>query len=275
MRPFFDADPRMTDTGLGALAKAVAAELGDAHRGSAAHVTTAVAGITLPSKTLYQRQLACQGDLPLLQMQRYVTHKLPDQPDTTDAPIAVVGASVTGGDARNLSGYLSEALARPVTRDYAGETAHEAMAAYLTSDDFQRARPDLIVWFVPIWEAPTRFGDQPMRELLAAARDNCEPILNMTRGLDRLDADLTGFDTSGDRTLRLSSEGQIVTEARFDFASAAGRTLSRTVSRRDPDLATGRVYVPLSGLWSEGPDRVSVRLDSSLLSPSLAMCRDG
>ncbi len=63
--------------------------------------------------------------------------------------------------------------------------AYGAMAAYLTSAEFLAARPAILVWENPVYYPLSDHGDQPMRELIAAAGADCRAGLPIARGQSR------------------------------------------------------------------------------------------
>ena len=50
---------------------------------------------------------------------------------------------------------------------------------FLTSDAYQVAAPDVLIWELPIWEPLASGGDQPLREVLAAAESTFTEVKNL------------------------------------------------------------------------------------------------
>lgn len=269
---YFATDPRMSNAGLQRLADATAEELGDAYLGDTSFRTTEGEVQVLASQDRFLLQLACKSELPQVRSATFLTTV--ETEGMPAAPVAVVGSTITGGDGRNFAGFLSERLGRHVAHQSFAADAHAAMARYLTSDQFGADRPDLIVWLVPIWENPARFGDQPLREIAAAAADECAPFpaANEVRsGGYRFD--LAGQTVSAGQSLRLENGDIPVTSAVFRFTSAAGQERVRRVLRREASDAIPQVYMPLSGLWPEGVASVTIELDApSPTPPVISMC---
>ncbi|NND41354.1 MAG: hypothetical protein HKO04_04670 [Silicimonas sp.] len=271
---FYGADPRMSDTGLRLLAGSIAAELGPEHQGTTEFGTTAGRPSAIPSHDRFLLQMACQASLPPLTAPRYTTRALQHSGPGADRNVVVVGSHITSGPERNLSGFLSEALRRPVTRDVSAETAHGALTSYLTSETYRADQPEIIIWQVPIWENPARFGDQPMRELSAAAADRCSGATEMARfedGSFRVDA--RGLSVTHDASLRLETESGDLMRAIFRFTAPDGAERARSITRHDTTLATNRMYLPLTGLWPEGVAEISVEIDpADQAAPTISVC---
>lgn len=268
--PFFRADPRMTDEGLHRLAQAIAEEAGEGYSGTAEFVTTPGSPIDLASPERFRLQLSCLEELPAVQTGGYTTAAAAPIPE--HAQITVVGSTITGGDARNFPGFLAQALSRPIAQVITGDSAYEAMTAYLTSNDFRRERPEAIVWLVPIWQNPALHGDQPLREIAAAAADRCGSETDTTKLSDGQYAVALGSHTAAD-SLRLNTGGTPVANAIFRFTSPDGQIRIRRIIRPNSSNATPVAFMPLSGLWPEGAAQVTVELDTSPASaPTISVC---
>lgn len=269
--PFFDTDPRMTDAGLDALARAVADEAGEDLWGSVAFTTTEGATTDLDSPDRFRLQLFCQEQLP--PVSTVILRTQPDVPAPQQSPVAVVGSTITGGDTRNFPGFLAQALRRPVTQVVTGDSAFAAMTAYLVSEDFRRTPPEVIVWLVPIWENPSLRGDQPLREIIAAAANQCDS----PRPATPTDDGGWGIDLaeqSASESLRLDTGGAPMASATFHFTTADGQTRSRHVIRQGADAALPVAFMPLSGLGPGGATHVTMEIDATPASPPLiSVCR--
>lgn len=273
---FFGTDPRMTNAGLRQLARSVASELGQTHQGAHAFRTSAEDDHVLPSRDRFALQMACQAALPELVSTRYVTREVAIEGNSSKASVALVGSTITNGSDRNLRGFLSEALGHRIDHDVISDSSHTALTAFLTSDSYRSDPPDLLIWLVPIWENPARFGDQPMRELTAAAADRCSGTTQMAPFRDgrfRVAAD--GLSITANTSLRLETGGSPVTRAVFRFTSPEGEVRARSITRQETELATDRMYMPLTGLWPEGVAEISVETDApEQTAPTIAVCRD-
>ena len=270
---FFRTDPRLSNEGLRRLARATADELGPEYLGSMAFSLVEETEVILESHQRFGMQLSCQGTLPEV---RARTARLASNggTPTDDQTIAVVGSDLAGGPDREFGSFLARYLRRRVDHDVRSEDAHAALAAYLTSDRFRLEPPNLLIWHVPIWQNPAAFGDQPFRELIAAASDACQPLSGLLLSDDgTLSVDLSGIDQGTGRSLRFDGGDATVTEATFRFTSPNGTERTRRVIRKDPEIATPRIYMPLSGLWPEGANQLAVTAEAQgEMTPRISVC---
>lgn len=268
---FFPTDPRMSNEGLRLLAQAIADEVGDDLAGMATFTTRPGEVAELDSRDRFRLQLSCQAELPKVLVRQFATTTETPIPD--HAPIVVVSSTITTGDSRNFPGFLAQALRRPVARVVSAESAHAAMAAYLTSDDFARGRPEAIIWLVPIWQNPALRGDQPMREIAAATANKCGPALTPTETSEEgYQVDLPAYSAA--ESLRLDTGGTPIARVAFRFGAANGHTRVRRILRSGRDMATSIAFMPLSGLWPEGATHVTIEIDADLAAaPTLSICR--
>ncbi len=268
----FKTDSRLTNHGLRMLAEAIAAEAGTAGLGAEQFVTEEVGDIILESRERFKLQFACQAELPQVRTKGFKTLPITETEGVAD--IAVAGTTMTGAVGLNFAGFLAKATGHSVAHEIIADDATAALAAYLTSDRFKTEEPAFLVWLLPIWSNPSRFGDQPLRELVAAANGACGAEIQGERlsgGSFRFD--LRSVPLDGGRSLRLATADEPVVEAAFRFESGTGDVRSRSVVRTDPALATSRLYVPMSGLWPDGPTSVAVDIAGSPDTiPTLAVC---
>ena len=268
---FFRTDPRMTNEGLRNLAHAIADEAGEGLVGDVAYTTTIGEVIDLVSPDRFRLQLSCQAELPGVSMRSFTTTTQATTREHT--PVALVGSTISGGDERDLPGFLAAALRRPVTHVTFAESAHAAMLGYLTSEEFGQQRPEVIVWLVPIWQNPALYGDQPFREIAAAAADRCTDPRRVPKsdsGQYKIDLDRH----SASDNLRLEIGGVPIANATFRFISPTGQTRTRRVVRQDPGAMASAIFMPLSGLWPEGAASVTVEVDAAPANaPTISVCR--
>lgn len=273
---FFRTDRRLTNAGLFALAREIAGRLGDspADTAPAVYKTEQAGALTLPSQDRLNLQMHCLTPLPEVTTMGFETVR--QEPAATDAaaPVVVVGTELTGAPDLNFAGFLSDLTGLDVAAHGPSSDPVAAMSAYLTSDDYRQTPPDLLVWEVPSWANLGLHGDQPLRELAAAARDDCERELAVTQaGDDRIRVELSGI--SQDRALSLLLDtGTDAARADFHFVSAGGQPRTRPVARAEGQPRTGRFYMPLTGLWAEGSAHVEIEtvIDPGAL-PRVALCR--
>jgi alginate biosynthesis protein AlgX len=287
-RPFFETDPRPTAEGARILAGAVGAALAD--HGDLADLTrgvyrsTAGAEVTLSSIMRAQIQLSCQSELPTVTTQSFTTTRDMDSSNgstnpskaTSDDLLVVLGTDITGTPELNLSGFLSEATGLDVLEYGVNEGgAFAAMSSYLTSVDFQEAPPRVLVWEFPVSVSMSDHGDQPLRELVAAAANSCGrsiPLIRTPAG-DRLRAELGQFPLDANNTLELDTDGALLSFVRFHFTGADGLVRSRSIYRQANQLLTGRFYLSLAGMNTTGLRAIEIEAPAAFgLQSSLAVC---
>lgn len=244
--PFFATDPRPTSDGIHLLAQSVGRvldeipDLDDAVRLPFVSVPGDV--IALPSDMRTQLQTACQSELPAPRVQTQVTVL---SGDGAADRLVVIGTDITATHALNITGFLTQATGMD-TSGYGvpGGGAFGAMSSYLTSVDFQAAPPRVLVWEWPVTAPFANKGDQPMRELIAAASTACTVELPMTNA----GADLTGLSATQKTTLALDADGAALPFVRFHLTDTSGLVRTRSIYRHPDQVLTGRFFLPLSGL---------------------------
>ncbi len=276
--PFFATDPRLTPNGAQRMALAIAEVISqtDGFSGvpKAQFATTTGATVDWPSNMRAKLQRHCMLKIPPVRAPEYATNLT--QAATTGSngaifgsraqglTIALVGTDVTGSGVSNLAGFLSEATGLAVVEySVADGGSYAAISSFLTSTAFQETRPAFLVWANPISNNLARYGDQPMRELTAAATGGCRISLPFARGNDAKSvwAELYDLDPRQSYTLYVDADGAAASEARFDFKSRDGLVQSKYVVRHPSQVKTGRFYMPLSGLWQEGAQSIDIVLD--------------
>ncbi|MCR9125470.1 MAG: hypothetical protein NXH82_05035 [Rhodobacteraceae bacterium] len=290
----FRADHRWTARGAQLTAEAV----GEALRGTplyaqarrAAFVSSPTQVVQMPSEMREVLQKRCMIELPRVETMGYATSKVqgvaatsgtsvfnsPAVSITSASQLAVLGSEYTGTEASNFAGFLSEATGLDVLQ-YAVPDAgpFAAISSYMTSEVFQSQRPAVLVWENPVHLNLASFGDQPMRELIAAAGNTCRVPLNLmiTTEQNLLRADLSRLDPTLDYTLFVDTGGAPSGKAVFEFRSPSNLTRTRTIQRHENQVHTGRFYMPLTGLWREGAQVVDIKLDVPFGSqPRVSAC---
>ena len=114
-----------------------------------------------------------------------------------------------------------------------------------------------------------QYGDQPMRELIAAATDRCDLPLEAAMAEDRrsLTVDLAaeGMPEFGaEDSLFLDTDGSAGLEVTFRFTDADGNERLKSIRRGERLRRTGRFYMPLSGLWRDGATHLSVEMSAPM-----------
>ncbi|MEJ6402667.1 hypothetical protein V8J85_07230 [Yoonia sp. 2307UL14-13] len=191
--------------------------------------------------------------------------------DGEDAvPIALVGTSFSDSPINNFPGFLAEYSQLEVV-NYAitGGNQYGAMISYLTSPEFQDTRPKFLIWENPIYNNLAQFGDQPMRELIAAAGRSCTMELqaDVADDLTSLTVDLAAYDLGLNDTLLVDTNKSIGLSADFRFRSSEGLERTKTIVRGERLTRTGRFYMPLSGLWPDGAVSMDFTMTQRFASP--------
>lgn len=270
---YFATDPRLTSGGAEKLATAIAAALKGQPRLAdlprARFQTRSAGPVELPSemRTILQRH--CLAALPPVTTGGFVTSRISLNTGGATAagssPRIVLLAHGDAGDpALNLAGFLSEATGLDVQQySVPGGDAYAAISSYLTAAAFRDSRPAVLIWVNPVYENLAARGDQPMRELIAAAGPDCTQDLPVGQGTEpsHLIADLTGLDPAAPGMLMVDTGGAAVQEMRFDFGGEGGLVRSRWVTRHPAQIATGRFYVPADGLWPGGAATLDIHID--------------
>lgn len=287
---FFAVDPRMTADGArraaAAIAEIIAATPGYADLPRVRFATQDTGPVTLASDSRAILQRHCDVTLPEVTTPRFVTSRQGAASNDTgnaifDAPaqgsgIALLGTDYGGEPAINLAGFLAEATGLDVAHYAVPDGgAYAAISAYLTSQAFQDQPPAYLVWANPMFEPLAERGDQPMAELIAAAGGDCRIALPLAPGRvpGSVTADLRGLDPGQDYTLYLDADARMGAEARFDFTGPDGTVRGRSIHRHPDQIATGRYYMPMTGLWDAGAVSVDITLDAGFgLNPRMAAC---
>ncbi len=271
---FFGADPRLTNTGLFALASGIADQLRDGP--APAEYRTDPTGTTiLPSLDRLHLQMHCLTSLPEVTTMGFKTTRQPPEVTESAAPVIVAGTEMTGDPALNFAGFLSELSGREVTMGSVPHDPVAALSAYLTSDAFRQTPPDTLVWEVPVWLNLGLHGDQPFRELVAAARNDCVADLAVApAGENRITVDLSGQPQEPALNLLFDTRATLPARAEFHFFSKTGQERTRPVVRAEGQPLTGRFYMPLTGLWPDGIAHVEIEaeVDPDDL-PRVSLCR--
>lgn len=273
---FHLADERITSAGAqraaSAIAQAISITPGFAALPKAQFATGPTGAVTLPSDMRAALQLRCQVRLPDVVAEGSTTTRAGGGAIGTDlfagtanaGGIVIVTTGKAGEPTANLAGAVAAATGLE-TQIYAVPDggSFAAISSYMTSRQFIDRRPAYLVWLNPVEENLADRGDQPMAELVAAARADCGIPLPMTPGIEAgtLSADLSTMDRSRRYSILIESDGSAATAARFDFRGADGTVRTRQIVRHRNQAPTGRFYMPMTGLWPEGAVGVEITLD--------------
>jgi len=266
--PYFRTDPRLSAPGARIAAQAIGAAVaqvpGVSNLAQNRFETRAIGTASVPSHARLVRQRHCEEPLPEAETATFDTERI----YTADGPqgvIALVGSEHSDTPEANFAGFLAEATGIDVIQySVPGGGAFAAISTYLTSAEFQRARPSMLVWELPLADAPGLYDDQRMEELIAAAKGPCDMTLDIDRDEAAplaLTADLSALDPEAAYTLFLDSGGAPAKRAEFTYHSADDQTRSREIQRHPGQLPTGRFFMPMTSLWSDGAETVTITLD--------------
>ena len=266
--PYFKTDPRLTAEGARIAATAIAAAItevpgiDDLAKNRFESEPTGKTVVTSPARLIRQRH--CAEPLPEAETETYRTTRTYTA-EGAQGVIALLGSEYSDTPQANFAGFLAQESGLDVIQySVPGGGAFAAISTYLTSAEFQSARPSILVWEFPQSEAPGLYDDQPMQELIAAAQDTCSLQLEAQRDTDRPDTvtvDLAALDPEANYMLFVDSGGAAAWAARFAFANDAGETRHRDIDRHPAQVPTGRFYTPMTGLWTDGAASVEVTLD--------------
>lgn len=193
--------------------------------------------------------------------------------ETAQVPIALVGTSFSDSPINNFPGFIAQhAELEVVNFAITGGNQYGAITSYLTSTEFQNSPPAFLVWENPIYNNLAQYGDQPMRELIAAAADNCAQSLDFTVSDDRRSLTTQVSGLTAEQTLFLETDGSTALDVSYRFTSDQGERL-KSVRRGERLRRTGRFYMPMTGLWETGADDLTITLSAPLgASPQLSVC---
>lgn len=179
--------------------------------------------------------------------------------------IALVGTSFSDAAVPNFAGFLAQYASMPVSNfAITGGNQFGAITSYLTSREFQTNRPKFMVWENPIYNNLAQFGTGSLTELIAAARNECQPVastpvIDKAKGL--FEADLSGTTVTPNQVLLADAGDNNSRDIVLNFESRDGRTFTREVHRGDRFRGTGRFYIPLESLDSLELAKVSIKYD--------------
>ncbi|WP_417526168.1 alginate O-acetyltransferase AlgX-related protein [Marinovum sp.] len=278
--PFFRTDPRLTAEGARIAATAIAAQISEVPGiealAKSRFESVSTGNATVASHARQVRQRYCDEPLPTAETETFQTRRTYEA-EGARGVVALVGSAHSDTPEANFAGFLAQESGLDVVQySVPGGGAFAAISTYLTSAEFQAARPSVLVWELPQDAAPGLADDQPMAELIAAARGSCDIALPLEREADlpgTMRADLTALDAESDYMLFVDGDGAPARRLVLAYETAAGETRHREVLRHRAQLPTGRFYVPMTGLWPDGATSVTVTLDAELGdAPEVSAC---
>ncbi|MEM8730579.1 MAG: hypothetical protein AAGF79_11735, partial [Pseudomonadota bacterium] len=286
--PVYRTDPRLAPGGVEALSLALADLLGGGSgeaRAVAVRADRAADGerpLASPMRTKLQTHCLSQVPMPLLgQGDQPVSRSLhAARSDAQPAPqVALVGSEIAVDPALGLADRLAARSGLSVAASMvAGEDrradAFGAISSYLSSPDFENARPEVLIWVNPVWLNLSRYGSRPLRELIALAGPHCTRPIALSETANGVRGVLGG-DVGAQAALRLDSGGTALRRVEFHFTAADGEIRRRIVDRHPEQHPTSRMVLPLAGLWPEGATSVEILADTPWgARPSLTLCEE-
>ncbi|MDA7430836.1 hypothetical protein PGB28_20435 [Primorskyibacter aestuariivivens] len=284
--PYFKTDYRMNARGAAITAATIGQEIrsgaGYAQQARHSFTTIRTGQADIPSAMRIALQQHCEATLPKATTEIFETRIETRAAQGQSGVIALVGTEFSDLPEANFAGFLAQETGFDVIQySLPGGGAFGAISTYLTSEEFATGRPDFLVWEFPIYDNPGGNGLQPLEELIAAAFNSCRDA----RPLELADpetqpgvatADLSALATPMGHSLLLETGGAPARTARFAFDKGDGIIRTKIIARHPEQLPTGRFFVPLSGLWPDGADKVDITLDVAFGdAPSLSVCSMG
>lgn len=190
--------------------------------------------------------------------------------------IALVGTSMSRTDAFNFDGFLAEAAGLDLA-NYAvvGGNQYGAIVSYLMSEEFLAAPPRYLVWENPIYNNLGEFGELPMRELIAAALDDCTPLDSERPDANTLRAQVPGGEIPADAYVRADAGTARGRAIEIGFATQEGMRIAASIERTQRLEPSRRFYQFMKPYWEPEISQVEVRFDRAVSEDaSLAICTD-
>lgn len=286
--PFFQADFHWTSAGARVAAKLVADIIksteGYEELDKIQSETVSLGEVPQFSGMRLTLQAQCADSLPEVVTTGYETTTLEFESEDADLDlfgddtsnlVSLIGTSFSDSDVNNFAGFIQEYSGLPVY-NYAitGGNQFGAIISYLTSSEFQEARPRYIVWENPIYNNLSQYGDGPWTEIFASAKNDCPVRLPIELSEDRttLIANVEG--------IKIDDQVSILADAKREGAREVGFTLSdgeyqrsRTITRQDRLRATGRFFINTTSLGGSDWNSLTVNFDKPVsASAEIRLC---
>ena len=272
-------------------ARAVAEEVGRTIQGTTGYADLDPAGVEtrslgvvdLPSPIRREIQALCRETIPPSATEAYETEVTPAAAGggifaaASEGPLVVLaGTSMSRTDAFNFDGFLAEATGLEVSNHaVTGGNQFGAVVSYMLSQAFQDAPPRYLVWENPIYNNLAEFGELPLRELIAAAEDQCTPLQASRPDASILLADVPDGALSAQAFVRADAGDANGRAIRVDFLTADEGRVSAMIERSQRLGPTQRFYQYMEPFWEPGITQVEVRFDHPVSEDaSLAICLD-
>jgi alginate biosynthesis protein AlgX len=189
--------------------------------------------------------------------------------------IALVGTSMSRLVEFNFDGFLAQHSELDVA-NYAltGGNQFGSIISYLTSDDFAQRPPAFLVWENPVYNNLGEFGELPLRELIAAALDDCVPLELSETEATVLRAEIPAGSLEPDHYIRaFSGTGVRGRAIEMTFRGVSEFEIVAKIERAQRLEPSSRFYQFMRPYWDPEIDEVTVAFDRPLRSDaSLSIC---
>ena len=176
----------------------------------------------------------------------------------------------------NFAGFLQLYSGLAVENySISGGNQFGSILSYLTSREFKKSKPQYLIWENPIYNNLAQFGDGPLKEILAAAEEDCGESLPATKVDGRtLAVNLSGKRLAGNETFLADIGSDRGRKAVFRFSYSNGETREREVGRGDRLRSTGRYFLSLDDLSAEEFSKVAITFDADVDdATSVSICK--
>ncbi len=283
---FIPTDHHWTSDGARAVAEEVARVIrelpGYSGLPAAEHKTYSLGVQDLPSPYRREIQAMCRDTIPRSSTEAWETEvtqaSLGDggifAAEAAGPAVVLAGTSMSRTDAFNFDGLLADAAGLDVL-NYAvtGGNQYGAMIAYMTSQEFQDAPPTFLVWENPIYNNLAEFGELPLRELIAAAADQCMPIEVERTDDHKLVADLPLDGLPRDSYVRADAGEANGRAVHIGFFTRNGQEMTGRIERTQRIGPSRRFYQYVEPFWEPDISRIEVSFDRPVAEDTtLALC---
>jgi alginate biosynthesis protein AlgX len=287
---FFQADFHWTSSGARAaadeIAGAIAALPGFADVAHSSFDTRPIGQLPIISTMRRLLQANCTKALPLVQTDGYETVETAvSDGGTVDifgngsgGSVVLVGTSYSDLAASNFSGFLSQALSSPV-KNFAisGGNQFGSITSYMTSETFLTNRPRFLIWENPVYNNLGKYGDTPLIELTAAARQSCRNIESgniSNAGDNALSVSLAGGEIPDNAVVYAYSGDDRSRHATLRFELKDGHMFESGIWRADRMVSTGRYYFPVRYFGGEASRKIQLEFDRmSFKDVKVSVCK--
>ena len=269
-RPVFATDPRLTNSGIRAIAELTGRSLGAPARSRRIKMVAA-GSAAVPSVQHQQIQAQCNISIPLPRTISFDTVSLTASEPEEHA--LIVGAGAMSGTGLAAETLFEAALSQGVSHVVTEGRPLEAILQVLAGDSFQTAPPDTLIWTFPIETDLARHGVRPFLEAAGLARHGCREIAPMLvdREEGRVLVDLTAAASVSDIGVMLTMPDSPRDAIAYTLHDDAGAARSRSLIRHGG--ATTRFLIPMGTADLPGATSLEITVPGPMTTvPSVAFC---